>query len=815
MTSGTRYELIEPIGRGGYGDVFRGRAAGAHGFAKPVAIKRLPTHLADDPTFVDALIREAKILATLDHANIVSVVDLVRTPDDLFLVLDLVDGTSLRELLDARRPPVGVAVFCVECAARGVAYAHGRRGGSVIHLDLSPENILLSRNGDVRVTDFGIARVEGISERTGQIEGKWHYMPPEQARGERLTTKSDIYGLGAVLYESLAGVRPFSDKRSATGVRVALTRGEAPTPLETHCPDLPASLIALCASMLDAEPRRRPESMQAVAEGLRALRFGEGWADGAPELARLMETVAPKRADPQQMKVRAVLDELGLAGDDDGLRTGRLEGTLELGDTKVGATAKTPGTRETGDPLIGATVDDRYTILEKIGIGGMGSVYRARQTSVDREIAVKVMRTDRELGALAVQRFETEAKIVSKLRHPSALRLIDFGRDAAGLLFMVSDLLEGESLRARLVRGPLDVQATLQMLAEVADALDEAHGLGVIHRDLKPANIFLERIQDRTVVRVLDFGIARLAQAPSGTSTGRVVGTPHYLSPEQAQDSPVDGRSDLYSLGVVAFECLAGRRPFEAETSVSLLMKHVSTPPPSLRELAPAVPEPVADLVARLLAKRPEDRPSDAAALRDELVRLTSAPQAELRPASDPEQPAVLPPAPATVPQPPTSRRSAAVFVGVFGALATLAAVWASMGPQERAAAPPVVAGQRADTATATAEGDEAGPTPFAGVAETSAGDGGGEGTIAGSPPAVTGGESAAKAEARTTGRAESERRVVDAGARPRSASKRRRPPREPRPSERAETPEAAPRPEATKPPAEVPEGFIRVLSED
>ena len=201
-----RYVLGELLGRGGMAEVFAGHVIGSHGFQKPVAVKRLLPELANDHVFVERLIGEAKLLVGMTHGNIVSVLDLARDGDDVFLVMEYVDGPSLRQLLKARgsrRLALGTATYIVQAAAAGLEFAHARPGGAIIHADISPSNLLLTTSGEVRVADFGIARREGGG--AGVVEGKWAYMAPEQARGEALTPRSDVFALGVVLYELLTG----------------------------------------------------------------------------------------------------------------------------------------------------------------------------------------------------------------------------------------------------------------------------------------------------------------------------------------------------------------------------------------------------------------------------------------------------------------------------------------------------------------------------------------------------------------------------------------------------------------------------------
>ncbi|MCA9542247.1 MAG: serine/threonine protein kinase, partial [Myxococcales bacterium] len=208
------------------------------------------------------------------------------------------------------------------------------------------------------------------------------------------------------------------------------------------------------------------------------------------------------------------------------------------------------------DPLIGAVFDDRYALIERIGSGGMGTVYRARQLNVDRDVAVKLLRVDAHGDPKMVRRFEREARIIARLRDPHTLKLIDFGRRPNGQLYLVCEYLSGQSLAARLRHGALTVGQTLRVLRAICDSLIEAHAEGIVHRDLKPANLFLEAVGHREVVKVLDFGIAHWSEGTTSDSTLTVGGTPSHMSPEQARGVDLDARTDLYSLGVVLFEML-------------------------------------------------------------------------------------------------------------------------------------------------------------------------------------------------------------------------------------------------------------------
>jgi len=292
-----RYVLGDLLGRGGMAEVFAGHAMGDHGFQKPVAIKRLLPELANDTVFVERLIGEAKLLVGMQHGNIVSVLDLARDGDDVFLVMEFVDGPSLRQLLKGRGTrllPFGVTSYIVQSAAAGLESAHARPGGAIIHADISPSNLLLTTSGEVRVADFGIARREGGGH--GVVEGKWAYMAPEQARGEPLTPRSDVFALGVVLYELLTGEHPFgrqvtAEEREDEPMSVIAPRVVNPT--------VPPGLDAICMRALAHEPRERFATMQSMAAALLDERFTNQWREGASDLATAIRAVVPASATQQ------------------------------------------------------------------------------------------------------------------------------------------------------------------------------------------------------------------------------------------------------------------------------------------------------------------------------------------------------------------------------------------------------------------------------------------------------------------------------------------------------------------------------------
>ncbi|PYO88032.1 MAG: hypothetical protein DMD66_08555 [Gemmatimonadetes bacterium] len=271
----------------------------------------------------------------------------------------------------------------------------------------------------------------------------------------------------------------------------------------------------------------------------------------------------------------------------------------------------------------GATFAGRYEVKEMLGAGGMGVVYRAFDRELQEPVAIKTLKPEAMAGgSVALDRFKQEIRLARKIAHRNVVRTYDLG-EQHGMYYLTMEYVEGTSLKQLIVsRGKLPVAVTLTVGKQLCRALEVAHAEGVIHRDIKPQNIVVE---PSGFLKVMDFGIARLANPPQGkglTEAGVSIGTPDYMSPEQLSGAELDPRSDLYAAGVVLFECITGRVPFEAETTWALVAKHLEEEPPDPRKFNPDVPGPLAAVILKAMAKQPDDRYATASDMHDALARL-------------------------------------------------------------------------------------------------------------------------------------------------------------------------------------------------
>jgi serine/threonine protein kinase/tetratricopeptide (TPR) repeat protein len=606
-----RYELVSVLGEGGMGAVWLARLRGTHGFQKLFAVKAMLPELAREERFRRMLLDEARLLARIDHANVAQVLDVGEDGGLLFVVMERVVGPSLEALCAAAGPgnriPFRVAARIVADVCDGLHAAHELRGDDrqslqVIHRDVTPHNILVSERGVAKLIDFGIAKARGrLAAETafGLIKGKARYMAPEQALGQPLDRRADIWGMGAVLFRALSGRAPFAGSDELA----SFVSGR------TSVPEVPAELPACARAVVRRALALEPEARFATAADMRS----------ALEASLVEVGVTATVAD-----VAAFVSKASTGGSRTtaSLPSTRAEGgpaERSLGDATVSTDARGM------DPRLesGEVVSDRFRIEQAAGAGGMGRVYRALDQLSGEAVAVKVLRHEGEDHA---RRLTHEARLLASLGHPAIVRYVAHGVLRSGAPYLVMEWVEGDDLAVRLARGPMSVGEGVALATRVAEALRAAHRVGIIHRDIKPRNLVLPADGDPRRVKVLDFGIARLGRvlALDGAPGVRsVIGTPGYMAPEQAVEGGlVDGRADIFSLGCVLFECITHRPAFTSLRAGSTLAKIVFEQAVLPGSIVEEVPPSLDRLVGRMLAKDPAARPADAEVLLSELASV-------------------------------------------------------------------------------------------------------------------------------------------------------------------------------------------------
>jgi len=267
-----------------------------------------------------------------------------------------------------------------------------------------------------------------------------------------------------------------------------------------------------------------------------------------------------------------------------------------------------PAVQET-DVLLGVLLDGKYTVERKLGSGSMGVVYAATHRLINKQIAIKVFTPETGGDESLAERFKQEAEAAARIRHPSIVAVNDFGETDSGQLYIVMEYLDGVSLREVINKeSRLAPDHVVNLGRQICSGIAAAHSVGIVHRDLKPENVFIEMVDGRETVRIFDFGIAKLLDRAGLTKAGYVLGTPAYMSPEQATAQLLDHRSDIYSVGIILYELLSGQPPFTGAKPQQVLVKHVIEQAQPLDALRPDIPAALARVIMRALEKAPDDR---------------------------------------------------------------------------------------------------------------------------------------------------------------------------------------------------------------
>ena len=551
-----KYRILSKIGATGFAALY---LAEDPILGRKVSLKVLSRKIAEDESALERFYQEARATAGFEHPSITTLHEMGEQDGYHYLVTQFVEGRSLDELAGSNdAPPLHVILKMMATVAGALQHVHER---GIVHRDVKPLNIMIGPSGDPVLVNFGICAPTSRDplQDEGTAVGTPHYMSPEQAKGELPDPRSDTYNLGATMYHLLAGQTMFDAKTIGEIMGKHISEPVDLSPLEGKAPEYVISIIARC---LQKDPDDRYQS--------------------ADELRRALE---------------AAVDHLEMAGAE----------TMELAPPRPGQVLLLHVEYQEAD-LPGSYRE--YEIGPYLGGGTFGEVFRATERLSGKEMALKFLKRQWLTNEEVVTRFRREATLYSRLSHPNILRVHNFGRYGPSF-FMAMDLLEGPDLDEVIgERAPMDVAEALSYAVPVLEGIAAMHNAGVIHRDLKPANV---AIRDGAPV-VFDFGMAHVDDLTKLTMSRDILGTPRYMSPEQASGRGVTSWSDVYAAGVMLYEMLTGTVPHKAETEYGLLRKIATEPPPPVTDHRSDLPAALCAAVDGMLARDPVERPTAAEA---------------------------------------------------------------------------------------------------------------------------------------------------------------------------------------------------------
>ncbi len=616
------------------GEVMLAATLGLEGAERPVIVKTIRAEHRTDQSFKARFLDEARVQAQLEHSGVAKIIE--ATTDDEsgepYVVVEYVEGRSLgdlrsRALSTGQRLAWHEAVAIAQLGAEALAHVHDRQDAqgkplAIVHRDLSPQNVMVSYGGEVKIIDFGTARGENRRCHTvaGVVFAKPGYTAPEVANGDPGDFRVDLYALGVMLWELCAGRRFLQGEASDHMAAVAKN--------ERNLPPIAA---------LSEAPRALDEVIEKLTAFDRAERY-EKTHLAARELAALLGAAPPLESGERGVRPRVAALTARLF-DGEAARTRREFSRLVADARKLFGSMKTPQVPEpvwpkSTESVLSAIRDEkdgvlpgtRYRLLGVLGKGARTIVHEAEHADLGRRVALKMP----EGAGSATE----QAAVLAKVQVPGVVRIIDVGRTSEGVPFSVLERCEGQTLGARLRADvALGWRESLEIADRILAAIDRVHARSIIHRDLKPDNVFIGPDGD---VTILDFGIAidresgaDLETPPPGRPEIALYGTPEYMAPEQAaRPDEVDQRGDVYAAGVILYEMLTGRLPFAEASAVKVLeAKAQGNPePPSERAPARAIPRGVDDLTLRALSRHPSLRFASAAEMRAAIAAALAEP---------------------------------------------------------------------------------------------------------------------------------------------------------------------------------------------
>jgi serine/threonine protein kinase len=730
--------LLKPLARHARSESFV--ALRPEGVDRLCVVHMLPPELVERPGVSDGLRAQASWLVARVHGNLVQTYDVGHGAGRLFLLNEYVEGRDLATLLEeaGKRSvvlPIPAAVFVALEVSAAIGFIRSTEervtGVPTSLIGFGAASVIASREGTIKVVHHGSAVAPPAHVLAEKDVGRVSVIAPEHAEGGG-SPRGDVFAVGALLWQLLTG-KPLGGGDASEHLE-ALQAGTFKAPRASAvAPDreIPVALDDLVAAALAQKPEDRPVSCEALRAHLVSVVKGVG-ATGSSALRALVGDLftGALAAEAAELAALAKIAEKDLPR----LAARPRAATLTNFDpmSKRGATPG-PTSRDSELPINEVIPGTRYRVREKLGEGGMGAVYLAEHVDIERRVALKLVHAELLRNPMVLGQFRQEARAASRIGNPYICDVTDWGELPDGRVFFVMEYLDGSSLGRVLEQArKLPPARCIPILRQVAKALGSAHEKGIVHLDVKPDNVLLVGKEGRTdAVKVVDFGVAGILGQQSGSS--RVMGTPEYMAPERAVGKTYDHRSDIYSLGVMAYEMLVGEVPFQGPTPIETLSLQASEIPDRINErLRHPIPEALESVVMDMLEKSPSRRPQSMAEV--EALLLEAQIEAGLRtPWDDLALPPVAPDRAARIARKlrASTRRtvliSGATAVAAVGVISIVYAVYqppkvmtvtrlSAPTPRTEIApipGPPLNAGGAAGTGTAAAGGaGAAGPRP-------------------------------------------------------------------------------------------------------
>jgi serine/threonine protein kinase len=606
-----RYRLRKRIGKGPTGVLYEAEHVRS---GRTVGLKLVRNaDGAKASSSVLARVRnDMRTLSSVAHPNICVFDDVGELPDGVvYFAMDRLRGTPLKIDRGGLRESA-----TRDLVAQLLSALHSAHSASVVHGNVKPTNVFLeTRPGcdpSVKVLDFG-----------GYMPRSARYVSPEEMAGETPDARSDLWSVGVVLYRMLTGHRPYAEKTVAD--LLAAIRQSGVVPPTTLRRDLSRGWDTVIRRALERAPNRRFSSALEFIDALPSAQSFDSQRVILPSLVSVPPPSGEMDAIPDSARALAM---------------------RAIGMRPANSVPTDPALWRNGsdgpDGMINRVIAGKYRIDALIGKGSAGGVYRGLHLDLGREVAMKILHAHNRGDAEFIRRFKTEARVVSKLDHMNITRVLDFGQEGDGLLYLVMEYVAGASLESLIAsEGRLPILRVVKIGIQVCSALIAAHEVDIIHRDIKPENLLLVVADGEDgpsdLVKVCDFGTAKLSLPVSeeheATGFQVLCGSPAYMSPEQARCETLDQRSDIYSLGVTLYEALTGELPIKASGLAEQLVQAQSQLPRNPSELVPDVDPLLVDILMRMLEKDPDRRHATLNEVRAELKELAT----QLQPASLPD----------------------------------------------------------------------------------------------------------------------------------------------------------------------------------